>query len=195
MKNINFDKLWQLYKERGCDTYFQIKCVKELQPITEVFAKEYNISEEHNGELKSYLYAGYFYSFRTYDESKGMKLSSWIWQNSKTRTIDFIRHIKRVTIEMQELEDMYAYTIEQYESSVINDDVLCNRLLNDAGIDGLEYEIFIRKKGLFGNKEMRNGEIVEYLGLGDRIKDAYKIEKYMNEINRKLLKYKKENAE
>lgn len=85
-----------------------------------------------------------------------------------------------------------AEVAEQEEEKTDNtmNELLTNRLLAEAGINGLDFEIFIRKRGLFGYREYTDRELLQLFGIRSTT---------LRRVNRrnanKLYEYKKQNKE
>lgn len=190
MQNLkkNIKVLYEFYLTEGMTQRFQIRCVKELRPLTEIFCRKARIDEEDEGELKSYLWAGYFYAFENYKRMSRCSLWTSLYGISQKRMLDYIRLKKRQdegfvrTAEVTEKE-------EEKTDNTMNE-LLTNRLLTEAGINGLDFEIFIRKRGLFGYREYTDRELLQLFGIRSTT---------LRRVNRrnanKLYEYKKQNKE
>jgi hypothetical protein len=184
----NIKVLYEFYLTEGMTQRFQIRCVKELRPLTEIFCRKARIDEEDEGELKSYLWAGYFYAFENYKRMSRCSLWTSLYGISQKRMLDYIRLKKRQdegfvrTAEVAEQE-------EEKNDNTMNE-LLTKRLLTEAGIVGLDYEIFVRKRGLFGYREHADKEIIQLFG----IRNATLRKANRRNANR-LYDYKKKNAE
>lgn len=184
----NIKVLYEFYLTEGMTQRFQIRCVKELRPLTEIFCRKARIDEEDEGELKSYLWAGYFYAFENYKRMSRCSLWTSLYGISQKRMLDYIRLKKRQdegfvrTAEVTEKE-------EEKTDNTMNE-LLTNRLLTEAGINGLDFEIFIRKRGLFGYREYTDRELLQLFGIRSTT---------LRRVNRrnanKLYEYKKQNKE
>lgn len=184
----NIKVLYEFYLTEGMTQRFQIRCVKELRPLTEIFCRKARIDEEDEGELKSYLWAGYFYAFENYKRMSRCSLWTSLYGISQKRMLDYIRLKKR----QDEGFVRTAEVAEQEEEKTDNtmNELLTNRLLAEAGINGLDYEIFIRKRGLFGYREYTDRELLQLFGIRSTT---------LRRVNRrnanKLYEYKKQNKE
>lgn len=190
MQNLkkNIKVLYEFYLTEGMTQRFQIRCVKELRPLTEIFCRKARIDEEDEGELKSYLWAGYFYAFENYKRMSRCSLWTSLYGISQKRMLDYIRLKKRQdegfvrTAEVTEKEE------EKTDNTM--SEVLAKRLLTEAGINGLDFEIFIRKRGLFGYREYTDRELLQLFGIRSTT---------LRRVNRrnanKLYEYKKQNKE
>lgn len=190
MQNLkkNIKVLYEFYLTEGMTQRFQIRCVKELRPLTEIFCRKARIDEEDEGELKSYLWAGYFYAFENYRRMSRCSLWTSLYGISQKRMLDYIRLKKRQ-------DDGFVRTAEvaeQEEEKTDNtmNELLTKRLLTEAGINGLDFEIFIRKRGLFGYREYTDRELLQLFGIRSTT---------LRRANRrnanKLYEYKKQNTE
>lgn len=184
----NIKVLYEFYLTEGMTQRFQIRCVKELRPLTEIFCRKARIDEEDEGELKSYLWAGYFYAFENYKRMSRCSLWTSLYGISQKRMLDYIRLKKRQDEGFVRTADVAEQEEEKTDKTM--NELLTKRLLTEAGIVGLDYEIFIRKRGLFGYREHADKEIIQLFG----IRNATLRKANRRNANR-LYDYKKKNAE
>jgi DNA-directed RNA polymerase specialized sigma24 family protein len=184
----NIKVLYEFYLTEGMTQRFQIRCVKELRPLTEIFCRKARIDEEDEGELKSYLWAGYFYAFENYKRMSRCSLWTSLYGISQKRMLDYIRLKKR----QDEGFVRTAEVAEQEEEKTDNtmNELLTKRLLNEAGINGLDFEIFIRKRGLFGYREYSDRELLQLFGI-----KSTTLRRANRRNANKLYGYKKQNTE
>lgn len=190
MQNLkkNIKVLYEFYLTEGMTQRFQIRCVKELRPLTEIFCRKARIDEEDEGELKSYLWAGYFYAFENYKRMSRCSLWTSLYGISQKRMLDYIRLKKRQDEGFVRSAEVTEKEEEKTDNTM--SEVLAKRLLTEAGINGLDFEIFIRKRGLFGYREYTDRELLQLFGIRSMT---------LRRVNRrnanKLYEYKKQNKE
>ena len=191
MQNLkkNIKVLYEFYLTEGMTQRFQIRCVKELRPLTEIFCRKARIDEEDEGELKSYLWTGYFYAFENYRRMSRCSLWTSLYGISQKRMLDYIRQKKRQNDKYVQC-DIVKTSEETEEDDNTISEVLARRLLKEAGINGLDFEIFIRKRGLFGYREYTDRELLQLFGIRSTT---------LRRVNRRnanrLYDYKKKNTE
>lgn len=179
-----------MYKVEGDSRLFQARCVKDLQPLTDIFCKKSGLRDEDWRGLMSYLWYGYFYTFANYERMHTISLWTALWGTSERRMLDFVRRKKSGERDWQGRCDLFEVGYVPIPKDNTMNELLADRLLKECGIIGLDYEVFVRKRGLFGNKVMSDSEIVRFLGIRRAT---------LNKINKRnsmrLYAYKKENKE
>ena len=191
MQNLkkNIEVLYEFYLTEGMTQRFQIRCVKELRPLTEIFCRKARIDEEDEGELKSYLWTGYFYAFENYRRMSSCSLWTSLYGISQKRMLDYIRQKKRQNDKYVQCDTVKTSEETEDDDNTISE-VLARRLLKEAGINGLDFEIFIRKRGLFGYREYTDRELLQLFGIRSTT---------LRRVNRRnanrLYDYKKKNTE
>ena len=191
MQNLekNIEVLYEFYLTEGMTQRFQIRCVKELRPLTEIFCRKARIDEEDEGELKSYLWTGYFYAFENYRRMSSCSLWTSLYGISQKRMLDYIRQKKRQNDKYVQCDTVNTSEETEEDDNTISE-VLARRLLKEAGINGLDFEIFIRKRGLFGYREYTDRELLQLFGIRSTT---------LRRVNRRnanrLYDYKKKNTE
>lgn len=190
MQNLkkNIKVLYEFYLTEGMTQRFQIRCVKELRPLTEIFCRKARIDEEDEGELKSYLWAGYFYAFENYKRMSRCSLWTSLYGISQKRMLDYIRLKKRQDEGFVRTAEVAEQEEEKNDNTM--SEVLARRLLNEAGINGLDFEIFIRKRGLFGYREYSDRELLQLFGI-----KSTTLRRANRRNANKLYGYKKQNTE
>lgn len=183
-----WNELLSLYDKYGNTRIFQNVCVNKLSFLTDVFIKKSGIKDDYHGELKSYLWFGYFYAFDTFDKNKQCSISSWTYGISMNRMLNFIR-------DFNARKKDFDYDIKDCIDEVKEEDnemneILVKKMLNEARIVGLDYEIFVRRRGLIGYKKMTDKEILNELGVKEET-----LTKSIRRHKNRLWSYKKQNKE
>lgn len=184
----NIKTLYEFYQTEGNSPRFQVRCVRELRPLTEIFCRKARIDEDNEGELKSYLWAGYFYAFANYHKMHRISLWTALYGISQKRMLDYIRLKKRQDEGFVRTAEVAEQDEEKPDNTM--NELLTKRLLKEAGITDLDFEIFVRKRGLLGFREYSDREILQLFGIRNAT-----LRKANRRNNNRLYEYKKKNSE
>ena len=102
--------------------------------------------------------------------------------------LDYIRLKKRQDEGFVRTAEVAEQDEEKPDNTM--NEILTRRLLNEAGITDLDFEIFIRKRGLFGYREYSDREILQLFGIRNAT-----LRKANRRNNNRLYEYKKKNSE